>query len=55
MDEKLDQVKGELKEQAGQATNDPELEREGQLDQAGGQAREAADKAKDAAKNALGR
>ena len=37
---KLDQVKGGLKEKAGQAFNDPELESEGSADRAGGKMRE---------------
>jgi uncharacterized protein YjbJ (UPF0337 family) len=45
---KLDRAKGELKEQAGNATGDDRLEAEGKLDQAKGKAKESVSKAKDA-------
>ncbi len=37
---KFDQVKGDVKEKAGQAFNNPELENEGAADRAGGELRE---------------
>ncbi len=37
---KFDQVKGNVKEKAGQAFDDPELENEGTADRAGGELRE---------------
>ena len=37
---KFDQVKGGLKESAGRALNDPDLENEGSADRAGGELRE---------------
>jgi uncharacterized protein YjbJ (UPF0337 family) len=37
---KFDQVKGQIKEKAGQALNDHELEDEGTADRAGGELRE---------------
>ncbi|MCU1266992.1 MAG: hypothetical protein JWM21_3310 [Acidobacteria bacterium] len=37
---KFDQVKGEIKEKAGHAFNDPDLESEGTTDRAGGEIRE---------------
>jgi uncharacterized protein YjbJ (UPF0337 family) len=37
---KFDQVKGDLKEKAGQAFNNPDLENEGTADRAGGELRE---------------
>ena len=37
---KFDQAKGNLKETAGRALNDPELESEGSADRAGGELRE---------------
>lgn len=38
---KAEQLKGAVKEKAGEWTNDPALEAEGQADQAEGEAREA--------------
>ena len=43
---KFDQVKGGIKEQAGRALNDPELEDEGTADRAGGELREGFGQAK---------
>ena len=37
---KFDQAKGAVKENVGRATNDPDLESEGQADRAGGNLRE---------------
>jgi len=37
---KFDQAKGAVKENIGRATNDPDLESEGQADRAGGNLRE---------------
>ncbi|MBA2360203.1 MAG: CsbD family protein [Actinobacteria bacterium] len=51
MDEKVDQAKGEIKEQTGRVTGDESLEQEGKVDQAEGKAEESWDKAKDAAKD----
>jgi uncharacterized protein YjbJ (UPF0337 family) len=46
--EKTDQIKGKIKEAAGKATEDRDLEREGQMDQAKGKAKEAWEDVKDA-------
>ena len=43
---KFEQVKGGLKEKAGQALDDRKLQHEGQADQAGGKVREGFGKAK---------
>jgi uncharacterized protein YjbJ (UPF0337 family) len=43
---KFDQVKGQIKEKAGSALNDRELENEGTADRAGGELREGFGKAK---------
>ncbi|MFL6041864.1 MAG: CsbD family protein [Gaiellales bacterium] len=48
-----DEVKGTTKEKIGDATDDKELEREGQVDQATGKAKEGIDKAADAIKDKL--
>lgn len=37
---KFDQAKGAVKENVGRATNDPDMEAEGQADRAGGKAQE---------------
>ena len=50
---KGDEVKGKLKEAAGEATNDEDLRREGKTDQAKGNAKQAGGKAMDAAKDAV--
>jgi uncharacterized protein YjbJ (UPF0337 family) len=47
---KATEVKGKVKEAAGQVTGDPELEAEGQGDQAKGNIKQAGDKIKDAFK-----
>jgi len=44
-------AKGKLKETAGKATGDQELESEGDLDQMKGNVKQAGEKAKDALKN----
>jgi len=44
---KAEELKGEGKEAAGQATNDPELETEGKTDQAKGNLKQAGEKVKD--------
>ena len=51
MGEKIDRAKGEVKEQAGKATGDKSLQGEGKRDQAKGNAKGAANKAKDALKD----
>lgn len=43
---KFEQVKGDLKEKAGRAFHDPDLENEGNADRAGGEFREGFGKAK---------
>jgi uncharacterized protein YjbJ (UPF0337 family) len=47
---KATELKGKVKEGVGQATDDPELETEGQTDQAKGNLKQAGDKVKDAFK-----
>ncbi|MBI5088251.1 MAG: CsbD family protein [Actinobacteria bacterium] len=47
MGSNMDDVKGRIKEGVGAATDDPDLEREGKLDRAGGAVKDAADKAGD--------
>ena len=44
----MDQTKGNLKQAAGDLTDDKELKREGQADEAGGKVKEGVDKIKDA-------
>ena len=53
--QKADELKGHLEEAAGNATDDRGLEHKGQRDQAGAKLHQAADKAKDAAKDILDR
>ena len=55
IDNKADVVKGKIKETAGRAGDDPELEAEGRGDQAKGHAKQAGEKIKDAAKDILGK
>ncbi|WP_424215875.1 CsbD family protein (plasmid) [Streptomyces sp. BI20] len=50
-----EQAKGKLKEAAGRAVGNERLTAEGRADQVKGDARSAKEKAKDAAKDALGR
>ncbi len=45
---KATEVKGKIKEGVGRATDDEELEAEGQVDQAEGNLKQAGDKVKDA-------
>jgi len=50
-----DELKGRVKEAAGDLTDDEELEREGKADQAAGKAKEYVDKAKDKANETVDR
>ena len=50
MGDKTDKLKGQAKEKAGQASDDPKLEQEGRRDQAKGDLKNAGEKAKDAIK-----
>jgi uncharacterized protein YjbJ (UPF0337 family) len=50
-----DEMKGRVKEAAGDLTDDKDLKREGKVDKASGKAKDAVDKAGDKAKDALGR
>lgn len=50
---KVEQVKGKVKETAGHAVGNGRLEAEGRAEQAKGDARTAAEKAKDAARDIL--
>jgi uncharacterized protein YjbJ (UPF0337 family) len=50
---KRDQAKGKIKETAGHAVGNEELEAEGRGDQAEGDLRQAGEKAKDAVKDVL--
>lgn len=47
MDKNLDQVKGKLKQAAGDLAGDDDLRREGKVDERAGDAKERVDKAKD--------
>jgi len=49
MEGKWDEVKGDVKEKAGQVTGDESLENEGKADQVKGNVKQAWEKAKDAA------
>ena len=51
IDAKTDQVKGQVKEGVGKATDDPELEAEGHGDQAKGNLKQAGEKIKDVFKS----
>ena len=51
----VDDVKGRVKEAAGDLTGDKDLEREGKADQAGAKVKEGVDKAKDKVKDLLDR
>jgi uncharacterized protein YjbJ (UPF0337 family) len=53
MGEKLDDAKGRAKEAAGDLTGDKDLEREGQMDQAGAEVKEKTGKAVDKTKDAV--
>ena len=48
MEGKWDEAKGEVKEKAGETTGDESLEREGEVDQAKGNTKQAWEKTKDA-------
>jgi uncharacterized protein YjbJ (UPF0337 family) len=52
MEGKWDEVKGNVEEGAGKATDDEELEAEGKKDQAVGEGKQAWEKAKDAVDDA---
>lgn len=48
-----EEAKGHLKEKAGRATDDPDLEAEGRGEALGAEAKQAGDKVKDAAQDAV--
>jgi uncharacterized protein YjbJ (UPF0337 family) len=50
-----DEMKGRIKEAAGDLTDDKDLQREGKVDQASGKAKDTIDKASDKTKDALDR
>jgi uncharacterized protein YjbJ (UPF0337 family) len=52
---KFDEAKGRVKEAAGDLIDDPELEREGQADQAAGSVKQKADEVKDKIDDAVDR
>ena len=54
IDNKSEEMKGQVKEGAGRATDDPDLEAEGRADQASGSVKQAGEKVKDAAKSVFG-
>jgi uncharacterized protein YjbJ (UPF0337 family) len=54
IDNKSEEMKGKVKEGAGRATDDHDLEAEGRADQASGSVKQAGEKAKDAAKSVFG-
>ena len=49
----MDDLKGRVKEAAGDLTNDKDLEREGKVDQAAGKAKDVVDNVKDKAQDAV--
>jgi uncharacterized protein YjbJ (UPF0337 family) len=51
IDNKAEELKGKVKEGAGHATDDEELQAEGRGDQASGHVKQAGEKVKDAAKD----
>lgn len=53
IDHKAEELKGKVKEGAGKATDDPELEAEGKADKASGNIKQAGDKVKDAIKSVI--
>ncbi len=55
MRHKGEELKGRVKEGAGRATDDEQLEREGRTDKTKGNVKQAGDKAKDAIKGAFGK
>jgi uncharacterized protein YjbJ (UPF0337 family) len=48
---KITEVKGKVKQAAGQATDDQDLEAEGKVDEAKGNLKQAGEKVKDASKS----
>jgi uncharacterized protein YjbJ (UPF0337 family) len=46
--DKLQSTKGKVKKETGKATNDPELEAEGKVDEVSGNLKQAGEKVKDA-------
>lgn len=52
---KGEELRGKVKEGAGRATNDPELERQGQRDQSKANIKQAGEKVKDSLKNLGGK
>jgi uncharacterized protein YjbJ (UPF0337 family) len=53
MGDKIDEAKGRAKEAAGDLTDDDDLKREGQLDQAGAKVKEKVDEGVDRVKERL--
>ena len=53
MPSNMDEVKGRTKRAAGELTDDDSLKREGTVDKAAGEAKEAIDKAADKAKHVM--
>jgi uncharacterized protein YjbJ (UPF0337 family) len=53
MTDRAQEMKGRAKQAAGDLTDDPELKREGQADQAGAKAKDKVDEAADKAKDGL--
>jgi uncharacterized protein YjbJ (UPF0337 family) len=53
MGSKMDEAKGRMKEAAGAATDDRDLQREGRMDQAGAAVKDKAERAKDAVGDAV--
>ena len=52
-EDKLDKVKGNIKETVGNATNNDNLEQEGKKDKASGKAKEVVDNVKDKASDVV--
>lgn len=52
-EDKLEQVKGNIKETVGNATNNDNLEQEGKKDKASGKAKEVVDNVKDKASDVV--
>jgi uncharacterized protein YjbJ (UPF0337 family) len=50
-----DELKGRVKESAGDLTGDKDLQREGKVDQASGKVKEGMDKVTDSVKGAVGK
>ncbi len=55
MDNKAEELKGQVKEGYGKATDDPAYEAEGKADQGSANVKQAGEKIKDAAKNVFGK